>query len=214
MKKSKIGFWVIWLVLVLLGPYFITKTVVFPKIFSDYGLTLNFLERVSGVSIFTLLFIQIVLGAYMEKLSDKLGNWVYKVYTIQGPVIYLLAIVHPFFQLIFNYKLFHTLDPFYIYTQVCFLCKNKTELLYSFGRLAFWFLTLDVFAAIFKNSDGWLKKNWKKLHLFNYYIVFFLVAIHGYFLGSDFKVFPLNYFFYTSIMFVLTTVILKLSRKI
>ena len=213
MKKNKIIFWVIWLTLVFLGFYTISKTIIFSTVFSDYSLTLNFLERVSGVFIFTLLFIQIILGAYMDRLSKWFGSWIIKVHTIQGPFIYFLALIHPFFLLIFNFKLFHTTNPFYIYTQVCFLCKNKTELLYSFGRLALWFLTIGVFAAIFRNSDGWLKKNWRKLHALNY-LVFFFVAIHGYFLGRDFKIFPLNYLFYISIATVFFTIILKLFKKI
>lgn len=213
MKKNKIIFWVIWLTIVSLGQYAILKTVVFPKVFSDYGLTLNFLGRLSGIFIFTLLFIQIILGAYMEKLSSKFGGWIFKVHAIQGLVIYLLALIHPLFLLIFNFKVFHIIDPFYIYTQVCFLCKNKSEFLYTFGRLAIWFLTIGVFVAIFRSSDSWLNKNWRKLHTLNY-LVFFFVAIHGYFLGGDFNVFPLNYLFYTSVITVLSTIILKLFKKI
>lgn len=213
MKKNKIIFWVIWLGLLCLGFYTISKTIVPSTVFSNYLLTLNFLERVSGVFIYTLLFIQIILGAYMEKLSSKFGSWIYKVHAIQGPVIYLLALIHPFFLLIFNFKLFNTLDPFYIYTQVCLLCKNKIELLYMFGRLGLWFLTIGFFVAIFKSSDNWLKKNWRKLHALNY-LVFFFVAVHGYFLGSDFRAFPLNYFFYIALITVLSTIILKLFRKI
>ncbi len=205
MKKYKIIFWIIWLGLVFLGPYTISKTIIVSP--------LNLLLRVSGVFIFTLLFIQIILGAYMGKLTNKFGSWVFKVHAIQGPIIYLLAMIHPFFLLVFNYKLFHTIDPFYIYTQACLLCKTKIELFYTFGRLAFWLLTIGVFAALFRNSEGWLKKNWRKLHILNY-VVFFFVAIHGYFLGSDFKIFPLNYFFYASIFIVCSTIVLKVIRKI
>lgn len=213
MKKYKIVFWIIWLVLVFVGPLTILRSVSFPKVLSDFGLTLNLLERVSGVFVFTLLFIQIVLGAYMDKLESKLGGWVFKVHTIQGPFIYLFALVHPLFLFIFNFKIFHTLDPFYIYTQVCLLCPKLTELLYTFGRLALWFLTVGVIAAVFRNSNVWLKRNWRKLHAINY-VVFFFVAIHGYFIGSDLKTFPLYYFFYTSVVVILTIMVLKLTKRI
>ena len=191
MKKYKIIFWIIWLVIVTIGPYTISKNIVFPKVFSDYGLTLNFLERLSGVFIFTLLFIQIILGAYMKKLTSRFGGWIFKVHAIQGPIIYFLAlIIHPFFLLIFNFKLFHTIDPFYIYTQVCFLCKNKLELFYTFGRLAIWFLVVGIFAA-----------NWKKSYLFSY-VAFFFVALHAWFVGSDFHSSPLKYVFWLAIVAV------------
>jgi len=213
MKKYITLYLVVLLTLVSLGFYTISKTVVFPTVFSNYSLTINFLERISGVFIFTLLFIQIMLGAYMKKLSPKFGGWIDKVHATQGPIIYILAVIHPFFLLIFNFKVFHTVDPFYIYTQVCFLCKNKFELLYTFGRLGIWFLTIGIFAALFKNSDKWMKTNWKKLHIVNYF-VFFFVAVHGYFLGSDFKIFPLNYLFYASVITIFSTILLKLVKKI
>jgi len=196
--KNKIIFWVIWLGLVLLGPYFISKTVVFPKVFSDYSLTLNFLQRVSGVLIFTLLFIQIILGAYMQEFTKRFGTWISNVRAIQGPVIYLLAVIHPLFLLIFNYKLFHTLDPFYVYTQVCLLCKTNLELFYTFGRLGFWFLTLAIF--------------WKKLYFLNY-AAFFLFALHGWFVGSDFHTSPLKFFFWLSVALVFLTVLRKVPLR-
>ena len=192
-KYYKTIFWIIWLGLVFLGPYTISKTIVVSP--------LNLLQRASGVFIFTLLFIQIMLGAYMNKLSSKFGNWILKVHAVQGPIIYLLAIIHPFFLLVFNYKLFHTIDPFYIYTQVCFLCKTKLELFYTFGRLAVWFSIVGVFAA-----------NWRKLHVLNY-VVFFLVALHGWFVGSDFRLFPLNFFFWLAIAAVFLTGARKVLPK-
>lgn len=192
-KVGKIIFWAIWLTLVSLGLYTICKTVNFTILFSNYSLTLNFLERVSGVFIFTLLFIQIILGAYMQELTKRFGSWIFKVHAIQGPVIYLLAIIHPMFLLVFNYKVFHTIDPFYIYTQACLLCKSWQELFYTFGRLAFWFLAIGVLAA-----------NWKKLHLINY-VVFFFAALHGWFVGSDFHLSPLKFFYWLSIAAVFLT---------
>ena len=148
----------------------------------------------------------------MNKLTSKLGNWVFKIHAVQGPVIYLLALIHPLFLFVFNYKIFHTFDPFYIYTQACLLCKPAIELFYTFGRLSIWLLTIGVLAVLFRNSDNWLKKNWRKLHCFNY-VVFFLISLHGYFIGSDFKVFPLNYFFYFSVVIILSTVVIKLFKN-
>lgn len=164
MKKYIIIFWIIWLGLVFFGFYTVLNTPI--------SSTLNFFERISGILLFSLLFIQIVLG---KKIN---------------PVIYLLALIHPFFLLIFNFKLFHTIDPFYIYTQVCFLCKNKLELFYTFGRLAIWFLVVGIFAA-----------NWKKSYLFSY-VAFFFVALHAWFVGSDFHSSPLKYVFWLAIVAV------------
>lgn len=174
-KYFKYIYWIIWLGLVILGPYTILKTPI--------SSTLNLLERVSGVIVFSLLFIQIVLKKNIN------------------PLIYLLVFIHPLFLFVFNYKVFHTLDPFYIFTQVCLLCKTNLELFYTFGRLGFWFLTLAVFAA-----------NWQKLYFVNY-VVFFLVALHGWFVGSDFHAFPLNFFFWLSILAVFLTVLSEVLPK-
>lgn len=171
MKKNIIIFWCIWLGLVILGPYTILKTPIVS--------TLNLLERISGVFIFSLLFIQIAL--------KKIVN----------PVILLLVFIHPLFLLIFNYKVFHTLDPFYIYTQACLLCKTNLELFYTFGRLAIWFLIIGIFAL-----------KWRKLHFFNY-AAFFFAALHGWFVGSDFRASPLKFFFWLSILAVFLTVLRK-----
>lgn len=214
MKKYYIIlFWTIWLFLIAVGFYTISKTVVLSTVFSNFALTLNLFERVTGVLLFTLLFIQIVLGAFMDKLEGLLGSLVFKVHTFFGPVIYVIALIHPLFLFIFNFKIFHTFDPFYIYTQACLLCNKKIELFYSFGRIGLWLLTITVIAGLFRKTEGWLKKNWRKLHILNY-LVFFLIAVHGYFIGSDFKVFPFNYFFYASIITVFITIILKIFKRI
>ncbi len=175
MKKYKIIFWIIWLALVFLGFYTVLNTPI--------SSTLNFFERISGVIVFSLLFIQIILGKNIN------------------PFIYFLVFIHPLFLLISNFKLFHTFDPFYIYTQVCFLCKNKLELFYTFGRLAIWFLVIGIFAA-----------NWKKSYLFSY-VAFFFVALHAWFVGSDFHSSPLKYVFWLAIAAVFLTGCKKVLSK-
>ena len=174
-KVGKYLFWFIWLGLVVFGSHTILRTPI--------SSTLNLLERISGVFVFSLLFIQIALRKNIN------------------PIIYLLIFIHPLFLFAFNYKIFHTLDPFYIYTQACLLCKNNLELFYTFGRLGFWFLTIALFAA-----------NWKKLHFVNY-VVFFFVALHGWFVGSDFHLFPLSFFFWLSTLIIFLTVLSEVRSK-
>lgn len=174
-KYFKYIFWIIWLGLVILGPYTILKT--------PTSSILNLLERISGVFVFSLLFIQIALKKNIN------------------PLIYLLVFIHPLFLFAFNYKVFHRFDPFYIYTQACLLCKTWIELFYTFGRLAIWFLIIGIFVA-----------NWRKSRVFNY-VAFSLAALHGWFVGSDFHAFPLSFFFWLSILAIFLTVLKEVLPK-
>ncbi len=211
--KNKIIYFVLLLSLIFISLYPLILNTNLSITFSNYSQTLNFASRLSGIFLFTLIFIQTVLGFFLEKFVKKYGNWINKVHEIQGYLILILAIIHPVFLLLFNFKIFHTFDPFYVYTQLCLLCKSKFEFIYTLGRFAFWLLILGVFSTLLKNSALWLKRNWRKLHSLNI-IVFILSALHGYFLSSDFKIFPLNYIFIGEIITVILLILFKNTKKI
>lgn len=191
-KYYKILFWLIWLALVFVGPYTIIKNSRLDLVFSDPGLTIAFFQRLTGVTVFCLLFIQIILGEYIKKS---------KIYAINGVILYTLLVIHPLLFLLFNYRLRHVIDPFYVFTQVCLICK-KTEIIYSLGRVSFWLAGLAVFAALFR----------RKLHTLNYFI-FFLVAVHGFFADSDFRLSPLKFVYWFSIIVVILTLFFECGRS-
>ncbi len=146
---------------------------------------LNGIQRVAGVLALFLLFVQTIVGAYRGKISQKLGGWVMNFHIWQGRVIYFLVLVHTFSFLLFNFAAQKGFNPFYVFVDFCLLCPTKMELYYSFGRIGFWLLNLTIAAALLR-SNSWWRKNWRYIHILNYPL-FFLIAAHAFFVGSDFS---------------------------
>jgi len=210
-KYYKIIFWLIWLAFVFVGPYTIIKNSRLDLVFSSPGLTIVFFQRMTGVLAFILFFLQIVLGANMPKLKQILGDWLFEFHGIEGLFTFFLFLLHPILYLLYYRSLYHVIDPFYVFTQVCLICK-KTEIIYSLGRVSFWLGGLAVVAALFRDAPGWLSKNWRKIHIINY-LVFFLMAIHGWFADSDFHLSPLKFIYWFSIIVVILTLFFECGRS-
>jgi predicted ferric reductase len=186
---KKFIFFTIWVVLLILVPITVFKTTPLVMV-TKYPVTIsNFLQRSLGLTLFILLFVQIIIGAFMSKLTNKLGGWLFNFHVFEGKLIYFLAFLHPVFFVLFNYYVGAKLDPYAAFINVCVLCKYPIDYYYTLGRISFWLLTVAVFAAVFRNSTVWLKKNWRNLHVINY-VVFLLVGAHGFLLGTDFRIMP------------------------
>lgn len=154
------------------------------KLFLSPSATANTVQRVLGLSAFTLLFIQIMIGSNMERLKKFFGDWIFKFHVFEGLFIYSLVILHGLSFVYFNYVLFHRFDPFYVFIDVCVLCVNKLDHFYNFGRIGFWLITSAVFAALFRGFNYWMRKNWRKFHYLNY-VAFLIIGVHAYFIGTD-----------------------------
>ena len=187
---KKIIFFILWTLTILLVPVTILKVTPLNIALSEQKLLINFLQRFVGLLAFTLLFWQIILGAFMEKWIEKLGGWIFKFHVTEGAIAYALVILHPLLFILFNFKAFGKLDPFYVFTDICLLCPNKLELFYTLGRISFWLVTVAVIVAKFR-TWGWLRIYWRKFHILNY-IGFLLAALHGGMVGTDLRLhFPL-----------------------
>lgn len=125
----------------------------------------------------------------MDKLTEKLGGWIFKFHVVEGAVIYSLAFLHPLFFMIFNHFIGSGWNPYLVFIDVCLLCNKPIDYYYTLGRISFWLLTITVLAAEFRMATPWLKVNWRKLHLLNY-AIFLLVGLHGFLIGTDFKIQP------------------------
>lgn len=168
----------------------------------------NLILRFSGLILYVLLFIQLMVGAFMPILIKKLGKWIFKFHIFEGILIYLLALVHPISFVLSNYFYGSGFNPYVAFINVCLLCNSRLEYYYTIGRVSFWLLTLTVFAAALRKLNPWFVKNWNKFHLLNY-LVFLAVGIHGYFLGTYFRVQPFYTFAIVSYALVLGVVLFK-----
>lgn len=197
MMSKKTIFIIIWLILLSLGPITVIRNT--PE------LSINFFQRMFGLWAFTLLFIQIILGAFMQKLTEKLGGWVFKFHITEGLFAYALVFSHPLLFAVLNYQTSGVFNPFYVY--LGFSLKD-IELFYSFGRSAFWLMTLAVVAALLR-TQPWLQNNWRKFHILNYF-VFFAVWYHSFKVGTDIGTFPFSFFHGPSLIIVLGIVLYRL----
>lgn len=186
---KKFIFFVIWLVLLALVPVTLMDTTPLPLALHLPIMTSSLILRFLGLTAFILLFVEIILGAFMDRISMIFGGWVFNFHQLQGKFVYLLALIHPIFFIILNHFVKSGFDPYAAFINICMICSTKRELYISFGRIGFWLLTITVFAAIFRSSNTWLKTNWRKLHVVNY-IIFLIIGAHGFLVGSDFTTQP------------------------
>jgi len=187
MSKKTI-FFLIWLFLLSLGPITVLR--------NSTGFSINFLQRMVGLLAYTLLFVQIILGSFMQRLTEKLGGWIFRFHITEGIFTYVLVLAHP---------LLFVFDPLYIYLG---FSSQKAELYYSFGRSAFWLITLALLAAKLR-THPWLQNHWRKFHILNY-VAFFLIWFHSLKVGTDIGTFPFSFFHGPSLIIVLGIVLYRL----
>ena len=208
MLSKKTFFILVWLLLIVLSVISPVKEFKFVLASKNQVLLIGLFQRILGLLAFTLLFIQIFLGAFMGRLTEKLGEWVFNFHLFNGKLLYTLILLHPALYMLYLFKIKGVLDPFYIYSDLCVLCKGNFEHFYNLGRVALWLITAGIIAAVFRASDPFLKKNWRKFHLLNYF-AFFLVAAHAKVLGTDVSTTPFKWIY----LFGIATVSLSLSVK-
>lgn len=209
---KRILFITLWALSLLLVPVTILKVTPISSVF-EYPVTLaNFFQRILGLTAFVLMFWQVILGAYMKKLTEKLGGWVFTFHITEGLILYGIIVLHPTLFVLFNYFAGKGIDPFYVFTQVCILCRNISEFYYTLGRVSFWIVTVAVIAAFFRTSTPFLRVHWKKFHIFNF-LAFLLVGFHSIGVGTDVGTFPFS-LFHGPALAIVTYIILFKELKI
>ena len=142
--------------------------------------------RVLGLYGITLMFCQVMLGAFMQPLTIKvfgrrLKNW----HINQGKVAFTLVVSHFLMYSALNISalgIASTLDilvPRFTFNE---------EGLISLGKFGLVILTIGVLAAIYRLRHL-IVKFWRKIHIVNY-LAFTLVLVHSFFLGEDAHSFP------------------------
>ncbi|MFH1863321.1 MAG: hypothetical protein ABIJ85_00205 [bacterium] len=208
MLSKKTFFILVWVLLLVLSVISPVKEFKFVLASKNQVLLIGLFQRILGLLAFTLLFIQIFLGAFMGRLTEKLGEWVFNFHLFNGKLLYTLILLHPALYMLYLFKIEGVLDPFYIYSDLCVLCKGNLEHFYNFGRVAFWLITAGIIAAVFRASDPFLKKNWRKFHILNYF-AFFLIAIHSKVLGTDISTTPFKWIYLFGIVTVSLSLVVK-----
>ena len=154
---------------------------------------LNVLQRLIGLWAFTMLFIQIVLGSFMPFWTQKLGGWIFRFHILEGVLAYLFILAHPTIYVFFRYFTSQGFDPFFVFTQVCFICRQGVDTYFNYGRIGFWLLTVGVTAGLLRVETPFMRMHWRKFHILNYF-AFFFVWYHSLTIGTDIGTFPFSFF--------------------
>ena len=198
-------FYAIWFLLLSLPLITFLKNTNLSTAFSNPVLILNTFQRLTGMTAYILLFIQIMLGAFMDHWVQVIGAKAYKFHITQGLFIYGLVLVHPTLYLLITYQLTNNLLQSFLVILPSF--KNQTETLLVFGKTALLLLTVSVTAAYFRTKP-FFRRNWKAFHILNY-LVFYLVFYHAR-IGTDLASQPFDTFYWLALFLVTMTIIYKL----
>lgn len=168
----KYGLPIVWLLILFVPPttYFVNRG----------GLSADprTLFPLFGLLAFTLVWSQIMLGAFMRPLT-KLYPKVLRLHIAFGLLTFTFALLHPLL-LIVGY----TPASYFGYTFVAPELKSAVFL----GQGALLLLLLGVLAGLLRNWKP-LQRVWRWFH-FSHYLVFFLVFFHSMRLGTDLSITP------------------------
>lgn len=196
MKLQKFLFILLWLIAVLVGPITVLLNTQLNLLSTNSDLLINFIQRMLATIAFALLLSQITLGNNMEWFINKFGPGVFSWHVTEGLTVYGILILHPSMQFLRDFNN-EGLRGAFVY-----LLPFTRQISYDLGKLAFLLLTIAVAAGYFRKSPL-LRRNWRKFHILNY-LLFFVVAIHSFLLGTDTKSWPFLGLYIIGIVLVLT----------
>lgn len=149
--------------------------------------------RVSGTILYFLFFAVLVIRISRTQISDKLAK-----------LFYPLLILHPVLFVFLNYLTGGGINPYAAFINACLICKTPSSYFYSIGIAAFWFSMLALFFTV---------KKWKYSYVLGY-AAFFLIGVHGFFLGEYFRLIPIIVLAGISYIIVLAIFFIKEFPKI
>ena len=191
----------------MVGPYTVLKNTPLPEAIGNQVTLINVLQRITGLTAFTLLIFQIILGALMSKFIDKLGGWIFNFHKVEGLVIWGFIFLHPLLFITARYFQFGLSEAL---LAIVPSVSTYTQKLYSLGKLAFIFVSIGVLSGYFRDKPL-IRKSWKYLHLLNY-VAFTIVALHTYLLGTDAFRPPFLWLYWVSISLVVGLVIFRVIK--
>lgn len=198
LKKNRLIFLAIWLFVIFSGPITVLASTPLKNLFGTPDLMVYTFQRLTGLVAFSLLFIQIILGANMGIFLQKLGARSYFIHTTQGLIAYAFIVLHPLLNSAFLYMISENLT--YALTSLLPTAADQRELYINLGRLALVLVTLGVGVSRLR-TKALFRKYWLYFHWVNY-IAFYLVFAHARFIGSDTFSFPFVIVFYSAFLLV------------
>lgn len=151
----------------------------------------------AGLYAFFLVWMQIMLGSNMDWIRGR-ASWLYSFHKFEGGVALLFALLHPTLL-----ALGLGISEYYKYG---FVAPGKILFIWI-GYLQLFLLICAAGTALLRRIE-WLRSRWFLIHQLNY-LVFILVWLHSWNLGSDVQTTNLRYVW----IFMGITAVLSGSRK-
>ncbi|MFC1662919.1 ferric reductase-like transmembrane domain-containing protein [Patescibacteria group bacterium] len=136
------------------------------------------LVRLFGLLAFSIIFTQIVIGAFRKFFVLLFSPLWLRIHLILGIVAVIIALTHPVL-LIMNDIRDNSLDYLWLLPDF----SSQTLLWQSLGPLALYLIIITAITALLRKKI----KLWRKLHLLNY-LIFFLAFFHSWNIGSDLQI--------------------------
>ena len=211
--KNKIIFYIVWLGILSLIPITIFIDTPLSLVLKSSATIANTFQRLLGLTAFTLMFFQIVIGSFMNYWTEKFGGWIFNFHITEGIIAYILIILHPVSFVFFNYFAGVGFNPFFVFVDFCVLCSTRKDLYYTLGRISFWLLNISVWAGLLRTTTPFMRVNWRKFHILNY-LIFMLIGLHSIGVGTDIGTPPFSFFHGPSLVIVSLIIIFKLFNYI
>lgn len=179
----------------------------FLQSFSDFDSAAYFFLRFFALYAIIFLFLQVLLGTFMNQLRRIFGPKMLQFHIIQGITAYFVILLHPVMYFIFQTstqglaKSFFDLPPNF---------NGYFNILISLGKIALILLTISVLAGLLRKIPA-LIPHWRKLHQLNY-IVFAIVIYHSWNIGQDTQEKPFVYLYPVFILGLVAGIVNKIWR--
>lgn len=155
---------------------------------TDFTSTIFFVFRLIGLYAFTLIWFQLILGPFMNPLSRLYGGKVLRLHRITGTLAFCLALTHGF---LFHLGSFLLAKDSYNFLGSIEKYVGSNQLFYGWlGPIALTLLVATVTTALLMRRR-YFNKYWRKIHFLNY-LIFILVWLHSFNVGSDTQTEPLK----------------------
>jgi len=194
-----------WVLLIISTPITLLTNTSVDKLFVNEALTINFFQRLFGLLAFILLFVQIMIGAFMKQWVQIIGAKAHRYHILQGLVAYAMVLIHPLFYSLVALQITGKLG-FFLLPSGAF--GRHVERFLMPGRFAFVLLTLAVIAGYFRTTP-FFSRHWRQFHILNY-VAFAFIALHARGAGTDVPTPPFVWVYYFAVTAVAMTVVYKL----
>lgn len=166
------------------------------------------LFRLFGLYGFTLIWAQLIIGPFMTPLRRVFGPKILDWHRSEGLFAFIFATIHPailglaYYLSTKDLRLWHALSNY--------LPGN----LYLYGLLgpAAWTLLVVTITTALLRTKAWFNRFWRYFHFLNY-LLFVLIFLHSYKIGSDTKVEPLQSLYFIFAITFCVSVLYRIAYR-